>query len=180
MPVSITWSESNGGVGISSLSHGNGSAGSTLTAKTIYLRHSGVNQISNVRIYAAQKAATYTGAATAAADFNEIISWGDSNIANGFGGLQFNFNATGGFPGASWPSVSSKSPSNGENIRTGVGDTNTNGVFLPTATGCPSVGVIPAGGSPNVRFQLRFKIPTNEGTLGARQIDLRIRYTFTS
>ena len=180
MPVSITWSEINGGVGISSLSHGNGSAGSTLTAKTVYLRHSGTSQISNVRIYAAQKTGTYTGAATAAADFQEILGWGDSAIANGFGGLQFNFDAVGAFPGGSWPSVSSKSPSNGENVRTGVGDSSTNGIFLPTATGCSSVGVIPAGGTPNVRFQMRFKIPTNEGSLGARQLDLRIRYTFTS
>lgn len=178
--VNITWSTTNGGSGISNLSHGNGAAGANLTAQTVYIRHSGSNPITNAKLYLAQKSGTYSGAATASADYTEILGWGDGNLSTNYGGLQFNFNATGSFPGASWPVYNAKNPTNGASVRTGVGDSIANAIALPSATGATNVGEIPAGSSPNVRFQMRFRIPNNEGTLGARQVDLRLRYTYTS
>ncbi len=178
--VNITWSITNGGSSITTLSHGNGAAGSNLTAQTIYIRHNGNNPITNCKVYLAQKSGAYTGAATAAADYNEMLEWGNANLVTTFGGLQFNFNAVGAFPNGSWGTYDSKSKTNGEHVRTGVGDSIANAIALPTATGATSVGLIEAGSTPNVRFQARYKIPSAEGTLGARQMDLRLRYTYTS
>lgn len=180
MAVNIVFSTTNGGSSITTLSHGNSSPGSNTTAQTLYIRHDGTNPITNCKLYMAQKSGAYSGAATAAQDFTELLGWGDGNLSTNYGGMLFNFNAIGSFPGGNWPVYNNKTPTSGNTVRTGVGDSTTNAISIPSATGAPSVGVIPQGSTPNVRFQVRFKVPNSEGTLGNRQVDLRLRYTYTS
>jgi len=181
MSVNVIWSYTNGGTAISDLiNHGNIANGNTSTAKTIYLRHDGASEITNVGVYIRQYSGTYNGDATAASDFAEIIAWGDNSASNTFGGIHINWDAVGAFPAASWPLYNDKDPSNGFTHRTGVGDSEGNAVTIPTATGATTAGEIEAGASPNVRFQLRVQVPTAEDTTGTRQFDQVIRYSFTS
>lgn len=178
--MEITWSATNGGVVIEEVDHGSGAAGSSLTASTIHIRHNGENDIRNCKIFLGEKSDTYTGDATATQDMTELLAWGDAMVAASFGGIQLNFDAEGGFPESAWGTVTNKDPTNGKTVRTGTGDSATNGLILPVVTGCSTAGQVPTGDAPNVRFQVRAKIPTSESVLGERQFDLKLRYTFTS
>lgn len=180
MSVSIIWSATNGGAALSSpVDHGSGGNGDTLATSTIYLRHDGDNPITDCGFYLAELTGTYSGGASKSADLAEVLGWGDGTTATTFGGLLLNMNATGGW--ATWPSYSSKSGSNYNTFRTNVGDSQINKITLATEMGLTgSAGVVQAGDSPNVRFRLRVQIPTAEDTVGIRQFDQRLRYTYTS
>lgn len=191
MPVTITWSLSNGGVPITEpQNHGSGGVGTfrpSAAGTEIYLAHDGANQITNCKFHLAQYSGTYTGGASAAADYLEMLAWGDSLAAGGpaeaseFGGFQINMDAVGGYA-AAWPTHASKGGvgDTGVAFRTGVGDSAADGVNLHASTGATSTGVIPVGEDPNVRFKCRIQIPTDEAVLGIRQFDQKLRYTYTS
>jgi hypothetical protein len=181
MAVNLIWSLTNGGAAISDpLDHGSGNAGDTLSSQTIFLEHDGDNQLTGCGFYLSEKSDPYTGGFSAAADLTEIIGWGDETTADDFGGFQINMDAAGGFPGGSWPTYSSKQPTNGSAFYTGIGDSADNKILLATAMGISSPGVIPAGTSPDISFQARFVLPTNEGTTGFREVNQAMRFTFTS
>lgn len=179
--VAVTFSLTNGGSAITSESdHGSAANGSTLTAKTYYVRHDGINSITNVKLYITRATGTYSGDATSVADIAELLSWGDASASASFGGVQFNMNASGSFPSTSWPTYDSKSPTGGAVARTGVGDSAANGITLSSLSGCSSDGVVQAGSAPNVRFQVRGVIPSSEDTLGKREWNLAISFDYTS
>jgi len=192
MSVIVTWSLTNGGASISSdLSHGDVSNGSTSTEKEIFIRHNGSNPITNCGLYMTKISGTYPGSATPEDDYNEIIGWGDGNTASTFGGLQVNMDAVNGYPSLFWPIYSYKSPivttwPSGEvtilgfACRTGVGDSPANSVELPPGAGCCAPGQIQAGSAPNVRFKIRFKIPSSESVTGVRACALALSYDYTS
>lgn len=174
MSVTITWSNTNGGVSISSKGHGTGSAGDTLSANTLFIRHSGINSISQCRFYLA------TTSGSSATYLTEILQWGDATTAADFGGLQLNMDANGGFPSI-WPTIYSKFGTNYNVFRTGVGDSSTNGILLPQAMGLTgSPGIIQAGDAPNVSFQCRIQIPSSVVDTGSRWFDQRMRFSYTS
>lgn len=174
MAVGLIWSFTNGGDAIVDIvDHGNASNGANTASQVIYIRHDGVNPITNTGLYIRQYSGSYTGAATAVDDYQELLSWGDATVAADFGGFEVSFN------GSTWPSVSSKSPSNAFVARTGTGDNETNAVTLPTATGADVAGEIQASET-DVNFTCRIVVPTNEDTVGLRQFDQVLRYTFTS
>lgn len=181
MPVSVTWSSSNGGGAISQpLDHGVDTNGSVLSAQEVFLSHDGANQITDCGFYLAEKSGAYGGDASAGADLSELLGWGDGGDADAFGGFQLNMDATGGYAG-NWPTFGDKSGSTYNVFRTGVGDSEANKIVLATnmgLTGAP--GTIQTGSSPNVRFQCRVEIPEDEDTAGVRQFDQRLRYTYTS
>jgi hypothetical protein len=180
MPVAITWSATQGGGALSEpRNHGSAAAGNTLAAQQIYLWHDGDNQITNCRFYISQYSGSYTGGASAAADFTELLAWGDGATLAAFGGFQVNMDKVGAFPSGAWPTFSSKQPSNGSAFYTGVGNLVDNAILLPTAMGLTSPGVLQTG-TPDVAFQCRVHIPSAEGTLGIRQFDQKLRYTYTS
>jgi hypothetical protein len=179
MTVSVVWSASDGGSAITSpLNHGSGSAGANLTEQLIYLHHNGENQIIDCGIYLTELTDTYTGGASKSADLSELIGWGDGSSANSFGGFLLNMDATGSWP--TWPTWSSKEGSAYHTIRTNKGDSSVNKILLPIQTGVASIGVIPSGGQPNIRFKCRINIPTNATGVYLRQFDTRLRYTYTS
>jgi len=181
MSVNVIYSITNGGTALSStLDHGSSPNGDTTTAQVIYLRHDGVNEITAAALYIQQLTSTYSGSATAAADISEILSWGDASTSAGFGGVQFNLNATGSFPAAAWPTYDDKDPTGGSTCRTGVGDSSGNAITVPTTTGATAAGTIQTGSTPNVRFQMRAEVPSAEDTVGIRQFDLALSYTYTS
>lgn len=184
MPVVVIFSSSNGGSSITEpLSYGNISNGSNSSNQTIYVRHTGVNPITAAAFYVeAVDAGSYGGDFTSAADKAELLSWGNASAANDFGGVQFNQNALGGFPGASWPTFANKTTIDGygHTVRTGIGDSSTNPLTVLTTTGATANGTIQAGASPNVRFQARIVVPTSEATLGVRQFNFALTFTSTT
>jgi len=186
MGVSIMWSLTNGGESISELvDHGNISNGAATGPATLYLRHDGVNNITNVGLYIRAYSSTYGGSFTATGDFNEILSWGNGATDDAFGGFEVNLNASGGFLTSSWPSRSEKTVLVGGKIAgfvhyPGYGDSEPNAVELSSLTGAIDDGEIQPGNSPNVRLKVRIVAPTDEDTIGYRQFDQVLRFNFTS
>lgn len=185
MAVSITWSSIAGGSGLSSLSHGSSANGENTTAQQLYLRHDGLNAITGCKFYFSQKSGSYTGGASAADDYAELLEWGAAADAGDFGGIQINMDAINSFSGgASWGmSESQKSSLDGYKftVRTGTADTSGNGVTLSKnmSSSMTSDGEIPAGVNDST-FQIRFKVPTNEATTGTRQVDQVLVFSYTS
>ena len=181
MTVSLVWSSTNGGVAITSLDHGAASNGAETTEQELFLRHDGVAEITDVVFYVMEFAGTYLGGATAAADLAELLAWGDLSTLTGFGGLLFNFLATTSYPSSGWSTYASKDPTGGTVVRTGVGDSEGNGIPLPiTTTGAVAAGEVPTGASPNVRFKIKYVVPADEDTVGIRQIRVVTAYNYTS
>ena len=188
MSVNIIWSLTNGGDPISTvLDHGNNSNGDTTTGMELFVRHDGINAITNVGLYMRAYSGTYSGTFTAVSDFTEIVGWGTEAADSAeWGGFMCNFNATGSYPAASWPTFLDKlttlpgTPGNGFVHMTGIGDSELNAVTIPTVTGATTAGEIQISTSPNVRFKVRVAIPTNEQTVGIRQWDQVLRYSYTS
>jgi hypothetical protein len=184
MAISLVFSSTNGGVGLGApVDHGNIANGSSTSATTIYVRHNGINPITSVTLYCASvDTGEYTGDATAANDFAELLAWGNAAASGDFGGSQVNFNASASFPNSSWPTFANKSTVDGfgYTIRSGIGDSSGSGIAIPTATGATSLGTIQAGASPNVRFQMRVVVPQNEDTLGIRQFRTSFSFNYTS
>ena len=181
MTVSVTWSLTNGGAAISSpLDIGNLSNGESSTSQEVFLRHNGVNPITNVGLYIRAYSGSYSGGATAIADLAEVISWGDATDTDEFGGVEFNLLATTDYPSSGWPIVTNKSPTGGFVCRTEVGDEEANAFTVPDTTGAISDGTIQVSSAPYVRFKIKITIPVDEDTVGLRQFDIVCRYTYTT
>lgn len=190
MSVQIVWSLTNGGSSLDEpIDHGDNTSGNTLTPKTIYIRHTGDNPITSCAFFVRPYTGTYSGDATATDDFNEIIAWGDDVDAGDFGGFQINMNAdaTPSFPAASWPTLANKTTVDtlGETFRSGTGHGVSEAEAVPlqkemynTAGGVD--GEIPTGTAPNVRFQARIVVPTNEAVSGVRLFEQVLKFTYTS
>jgi hypothetical protein len=179
--VSLIFSSTNGGASITSpLDHGDSVNGATTTAQEIFLRHDGANNITSVGLYLKAYSGTYTGSATAAGDFAEIIGWADQNTATTFGGVHINWLATSSYPTSAWPVYTSKTPTGGIAFRSGTGDSAGTLITLPITTGAVLAGVIQPGSSPNVRFDMKVQVPDAEDTVGTRLFDLAVQYTYTS
>ena len=189
MVVSVTWATSPSGSAASLIDHGTATNGTYGSSQQIYLRHDGLNSISNCGFYFQLKTGSYTGDFSAAADFDEIKGWGDSNSATGHGGIQVNMDPsnTTGWDVGNWDlDNSNKQTTVAFTMHSLIGDQSTNSVTLKehmdgTGAGGGSMtsdGEIPTG--VEVSFLIRFQIPTDEDTTGIRQIDQVLRYTFTS
>ena len=185
MAVSITWSLTDNGTAETLIDHGSASNGSNTTERQIYLRHNGVNPITDCGFYFTTKSGAYTGGLNAVADFAEMLAWGDAGVADDWGGVQVNMDAEGGFSGgATWGmSESQKTSADGYKftLRSGTADSSANALTLSEKMSASMTvnGEIPAGVT-NTTFQLRIKVPTNEDTAGVRQFDQVLKYTFTS
>lgn len=190
MSITVEFSEERGGSAVSDLDHGSKESGNVTSAKTLYIRHDGNNAISNFRLYIDTKSGSYTGSRTAAIDKAELLEWGDSNTESMFGGVQFNFMARYGFEDDDWGTYSNKSPirdseTAGVTVRTGVGDSATNAVLVSTGTGMSEAGVISAYDAatedpPNIRLQMRIKIPQSGAHIGTKQFDVKGIFSYTS
>jgi hypothetical protein len=190
MSITVEFSEERGGSAVTDLDHGSKESGNVTSVKTLYIRHDGNNDITNFRLYVDDKSGVYTGSRTAAIDKAELLEWGDSNIESRFGGVQFNFMARYGFEDSDWGIYSNKSPTRdsetaGVTVRTGVGDSVVNAVLVSTGTGASEAGVIPSYDAdsedpPNIRFQMRLKIPQSGAHVGTKQFDVKGVFSYTS
>jgi hypothetical protein len=153
--------------------------GITSTARELYVRHNLNNNITSCKFYIAPiSEEEYVGSFSPEDDFRRLLEWGDALTSDTFGGFQLNMDKAGGF--ITWPTVSSKSGTNYNTFRTGVGDSITNGIELSTAMGLSIAGVIPPGVSNDISFKVRIKTPNNEyDRLGIRQVDLKISCSYT-
>lgn len=183
MAVNIIWSLTNGGEPLTSVvDHGNSSNGASTADTTIFLRHDGDNEITDAALYVRQYSGTYSGSFTPSADISEMLSWADAVTESGFGGFLVNFNALGSFA-TGWPLYNDKSPAAGGFVhRTGIGDSEGNAVTIPTVAGAgvSSAGVIATGLTPDVSFAVRGQVPSDEDTIGVRQWDQVLRFSYTS
>lgn len=179
MPVSITWSSTNGGMSLSSIDHGSGANNNILSDQIVYIRHDGINDITNCKLFIGSKD-PYTGNFSAAEDLNTLLAWGDGPTSNNFGGLQINQDAINSWA-EPWPTYLSKGTvsSLSTSFRTNIGELDS-GINLHVNTGASSTGVIPASSTPNVRFKLRMAIPNNVSKIGTKEFAVKIRYTYTS
>jgi hypothetical protein len=186
MAINIVWSLTNGGESISdNVDHGNISNGAATPASALYLRHDGLNNITDVGLYIRSYSGSYSGSTTATGDFNEILSWGGGVTENEFGGFEVNLDATNGFPTESWPTYDEKTKESGGLTAgfvhyTGHGDSEGNAVELSSLSGAVDEGQIQPGSSPNVRLKVRVAVPATEDTVGIRQWDQILKFNFTS
>lgn len=185
MAVNITWSSTEGGTGFTSLAHGDTTIGIPTDQEIVYLRHDGSNAITNCKIYLGPKSGIYTGDVSAAADYAELISWGDASVSYSWGGVQINMNAEGSFDGGStWGmSESQKTSTDGLKftIRTATGNQSSTAVTLSEkmSSGMSTDGTIPAALT-SARFAMRILVPEDENTAGAREFELFTSYTYTN
>jgi len=181
MTVSIIFSTTNGGAAISSnVDHGNTSNGLTTSGQEIFVRHDGLSVITSCKLYIRAFSGTYSGDASANLDFLELLAWGDASTSSTFGGFQVNMNAVEAYVAGDWSSYDIKNRTHGYVCRTGVGDSLGNGVLLTVNTGAAALGQIQTGASPNVRFKTRVQVPTAEDTIGVRQWDQCLVFTYSS
>jgi len=180
MAVNITWKSPPAGTTITSVDHGSGVNGDTLTAVEIGISHDGTNPITNCKFYIAEKSGTYSGDQTAAADLAELIGWGDESLEDDFGGFQVNMDQVSSYPAGSWPTYASKQPTYGSAFFTNIGDSAANGITLKATMDATMTvdGTVPAG--VEAKFECRLHIPTSAGSPGVRQFDQKLRYTYTS
>ncbi len=163
--ANIIWSLTNGGASISSnIDHGTVGNGDESSATQLFVRHDGASNLTSVGLYVRQFSGNYAGSFTSAADFAELLAWGDGDK-----GFRYNLNATGSYPTADWAS-----------FKTGSGDSEANAITLPTTTGASASGTLQTGSSPNVRLSTKVVIPSNEDTVGIRQFSMVLRFTATS
>ena len=183
MSLTISWSTESAGLPIGEpIVHGSGIAqGTATTPIDLFVRHNGDNPITDAGLYLSEFTGTYSGSADASTDYNELLEWGDASAEDDWGGVCLNMNKDGSFPASSNPTFSNKTSSDtyGENIRSGVGDNDTNRIQFPTVSGADALGTINSG---NNSVQVRFfiQVPLNEDILGIRMFTTSLKYTFTS
>lgn len=187
MSVAITWSLTQNGTAITSLDHGAGSNGQMVAqggggsaGVEIWLRHNGANDITNAGFYIAPKSGTYSGSFSPSSDYQELLAWADAVTSPTFGGFHINMNKITSYV-SGWSQYNDKQPTGGSAFFTGVGDLPANKILLSTSMGASvtSAGVLAAAGTA-CAFKCRVEIPTSEDTVGVRQFDQKLRYTYTS
>jgi len=191
MTVSITWKVNSGGwAAATAVDHGAAAAGSILTAQEIEISHDGNNQLSACKFYLAEYSGTYTGATSPNADYTELLNWGAQTAIASFGGFQINMDSINSYPSAKWPAYNDHyDMGTGEYMvfhsddgTTTRGTTVTDAILLSKSMSDEmSVdGVIPANMTTWPRFKARVQIPADEGVVGIRQFEQKMRFTFTS
>lgn len=187
MTVSIISSPTLGGAQYSDSLQGGGTganfgsseAGTTPSVKSIYVRHDGVSQISNLAIYLKAYSATYGGEYSASADVVKVFEQGLQSA-----GFQIDMNWS-GVPFASFITMTTAL---GGSIDTAIEIPvtailhNSGGTALQPSA--PLQGELGAAGNSvlgnTVLLKCRWLVPTGEPAPGRRQIDLAYLYNFTT
>ena len=179
MTVSITYSSAVSGDAVTEpINEGNVHHGVITTARELCVRHDSIVAITNCKFYLTRVSdSDYAGDFSPMEDLMKLLEWGDATTAGSFGGFQINMDRNGSFP--TWSTVTTKSGTGFNVFRTGVGDTRANGITLPTVMGLDTAGIIPAGLSNNISFQMRIQTPSDEDELGIRHVDLLIDFDYT-
>jgi hypothetical protein len=190
MAVNVHWASNNTGTAIvEPLNHGTINPGAAGAIQTVYIWHDGDYDLTSCAFYLAEYSATYSGTATAAADFAELLAWGDDADAADWGGYLINMNASGNFV-TPWPSVGALTVSGLSycfSSGTGMGSESAEAIALAAemdGDGGGAAGIIPAnqpnGYGTNYKFQSKISVPTNEVVGGIREFDLVLSYRYTT
>jgi len=186
MAVNITWSSSEGGSSIADsltggstgVDHSSAAAGANTTERELWIAHDGVNQITNAGFYLDEFSGTYGGAASKTADLAELFAWGDLNDSN-WGGVLIHFNGGDGGTGA-YPDYTDKTKTYSDTFRTGVGDSSANKILLQSTMGDAVTGTgVLAPDDTDARFHMKIQVGGGE-SVGVRQFDQVLHYTYTS
>ena len=174
MVVTVTWSDTAGSAAAvsSPVNWGNITNGTQSTAMDLYLWHDGANEITSCGFYVQAYSGTgYSGSAGTAADYSELIAWGDTSTGTGDstddGGFWINQTAA-AFPAGGWQVFCSTAGVSGTEITLATEAMDT-GV---------TVGQLDAGDEAHV--QVKVAVPSYEDTAGTRAFDSCLKYTYTS
>lgn len=161
MAVNITFSSTEGGEAITPLLNlgSGGYLGDQPGSQEFYVRHDGTQPIINCRLFIAPFSGTYTGVYNAQSDYDKIIAGGD-HYNGGIG----NDNEVG------YLRVSL------DDSLTWIIIDSSHGAGLDTAI---SIDPIAANASSHIVCEFRFFNSIADTILGARQVDLRLTYTYT-
>jgi hypothetical protein len=159
MAIDIIWSTEEGGTSITppfELGDG-GYNGNNPDPVSLWVRHTGEQAITNLRLYLAPFSDDYSGIADPQSDYDELVY---DNEGGAWSVIQINLNADDDFPEEDWQAFSELSG----------GDLN----------GAIGLGNLEADESINFKLRIVFDEQIAEITpLGVRQIDLRLTYTYT-
>ncbi len=164
MVVTLAWKDSSNVVLSDPVDHGNIANGASSGSLRIRLSHNGTNPITGCKFYIqAYSGEGYTGGATPAADYTEIIAWGESST---------NHATDGGF----WLNQNVSTPA-------WVVHKSTQGVLgaeiaLSADAGGGGAGIINNGVT--AQIDVKINVPTAENVAGARFFDQCLAYTYTS
>jgi len=166
MVVSITWSETSRGAASSApLDWGNIGNGENST-DDLYIRHDGSEKIYDCVFYIQAYTGSYTGGASAAADYSELIGWGDGDDTEGFLINQTHLTA---------------SPGTYVTHKTGQGTAAAPITLLDDiiidGPGAAD-GEIASGEEGHIKVKIA--VPSGENVAGTRQFDQVLKYTYTS
>jgi hypothetical protein len=171
MVVSITWSSTASGTTpvTDAVYHGVIAAGGPDgAAQDLYISHDGLNSITNCGFYIqAYNGGGYTGTVSPAADFTEIVGWGDAAT----GGVVLNQDFQGGFPGGS------------ETLHTTAAGIAATPIALSVNAGDPAplatAQEITPAPAEEAHIQLKFRVPAATAA-GRRFVDHCLRFDYTS
>ena len=145
----------------SGINHGNVANGKETYPEDIYIRHNGLNEITDCKFYCQQFTGIYEGGQTALLDFDELKAWGDASGSKGF---LIDVNHDGIYE---------------YNLRTGQMDSLSNAVELDdVAAGGSNPDDIGVGGEAHIK--LKIAVPSTENVAGVRLIDFLLAYSYTS
>jgi len=169
MVVSVTFSRVSSGLEINDvlkgndagINHGAVANGAETYPEDIYIRHDGLNEITDCKFYLGIFTGDYKGAKTAALDFDGIKAWGDAGASDGFL-IDVNHDDIYEY-----------------NVRTGQMDSIANAVSLDdsSAGGINPDGI---GVSGEAHIKLKIIVPASETVAGVRQLDFLMKFSFTS
>ena len=162
MTVSITWASAPAGGAITPPNDlgdiGNGSN----ATDDIYIRHNGANKITACGFFIQAYSGSYTGGATAAADYSELLEWGGrAGPTPPVGGFYIDQD-----PGG--PLTEYKVHKTGQGT-----------VTVPITLSCGSVGT-EIQAAEEVHIKVKVAVPSDEDTAGTRQFDQVLKFTYTS
>ena len=173
MVVSLTWASTSGAVQVADpVDHHTIAANSAGVVSNLYVRHDGVNKITNCSwLIQPYTGSGYAGLNGQIADYNEIVGWGDVYYAGGAwtgtkGGFIINQDAAGSFPVGSDDYIYTDHGTTGHGIQLSALSTSTS-----------AAGEINAGDESHI--QVNIFVPSGASS-GLRFIDQRLTYDYTS
>ncbi len=160
MTVSITWASTPAGGAITPPNDLGDIGNGKNATDDIYIRHNGANKITACGFFIQAYSGSYTGGATAAADYSELLEWG---------GRAGPTPPVGGFY------IAQDSPTWTYAVhKTGQGT-----VTVPIALSCGSVAA-EIQNTEEVHIKIKVAVPSDEDTAGTRQFDQVLKFTYTS
>jgi hypothetical protein len=169
--VDITWSESQGGAAITPpLSWGNVGNGNSAEDE-LFIRHDGVEKITDCAYYIQAYTGSYTGSFDAATDYAELLAWGAGNTE----GFLINQDLLGGWAAGYTSHKTGRGTStvpitlDSDSI---IGEASLDDGEIEGSNG--------PGGAEEAHIKVKIAVPAAEGDAGTRQFDQCLKYTYTS